>query len=438
MDGRWTELTAAHSRDQGFGALLHRYRRRAAVSQSQLADLSTVSVRTIRYLESGKVARPRLQTARLLAEALSLQGVPLQRFLALAASSASELRHGGVVSAEQLTAPTASGGIFGREMEMSFLLDQLGNRERFINVSGVTGVGKTRLLLELARRVNEAGEMTARWGSISPAEYRDGVRPFTEPVLAHAPMGLRPDQIDPAELGRLMGGGITLLLLDDSDNAQPGAAWLNALLSACPSLKIVAASRAPLHVPGKGILPLEPLAIPERDGAGWRDGQFAGVPSVQLLVSSIRRIRPSFRTGAKTYAAVAEICELLDGLPLALEQAAFHFFSDSPQTIAGRLRHDPFALPVLPAIAGARCDIRASLQDAIGALNAPLADTLRRLGKIDGDWSVREASHQFGWDLADLMGKVYELRLHGLLRCLDERSEPRFRVLRLIRQLALR
>src|SRR5207247_330119 len=87
----------------------------------------------------------------------------------------------------------------------------------------------------------------------------------------------------------------------------------------CPSLKVLATSRAPLRIRAEQQFPLAPLALPEttQDLAA-----VARAPAVQLFVDRARATSPLFRLDTGNAATVAAICARLDGLPLALELVA--------------------------------------------------------------------------------------------------------------------
>src|SRR5947209_19498356 len=123
------------------------------------------------------------------------------------------------------------------------------------------------------------------------------------------------------------------------------AELVDVLLRACPSLTILATSRAPLGVPGEITWRVPSMSLPaERPGVGGPQGPGAGAPqgpgagapqierdpievlrqsdAVALFIDRAMQVRPDFVITAVTAPAVAQICHDLDGIPLAIELAA--------------------------------------------------------------------------------------------------------------------
>jgi len=133
-----------------------------------------------------------------------------------------------------------------------------------------------------------------------------------------------------------------LLVLDNCEHLLPaGAALVNALLHACPDLRIVATSREPLGLTGEVTYPVPPLPIPDPDPSPGQD--VAACDSVALFVARAEAVQPGFRLSADKLAEVVDICRRLDGLPLAIELAAARLRVLTAGQISARLT-DRFAL----------------------------------------------------------------------------------------------
>jgi len=144
---------AISSSTPSFGILLRRYREGAGLSQAELAERAGVSWRTISDLERGVKQAPRRSTLRLLAEALA---VSTEERAALQASA-----YPPDVEPEPrppVTVPTnlplALTSFVGREREIAMVRHLLGQM-RLVTLTGAGGCGKTRLALEVARRLAE-------------------------------------------------------------------------------------------------------------------------------------------------------------------------------------------------------------------------------------------------------------------------------------------
>jgi hypothetical protein len=200
-----------------------------------------------------------------------------------------------------------------------------------ITVTGVGGVGKTRLAVDVVARA--AG--TVLW------------------CAPGAPL--------PGPLG-------DVLLVLDGVRAAPAA--VAELLGRHPRLRVLCTSPAPLGLPGERVMPLLPLAVPgpaELDLEAW--------PSVRLLLRHIRALDPAFRLDRHTAGAVVGVCALTDGHPLALERAALSCALRSVHLVCQELAAGPFP----------------GLRESLAALTPGDRCRLDLLAGMQGPWSVDEA-----------------------------------------------
>jgi predicted ATPase len=132
-----------------------------------------------------------------------------------------------------------------------------------------------------------------------------------------------------------------VLVLDNCEHLIDAAAKLaETLLGSCPDLRVLATSREPLAITGEAIHWVGPLDLPDERAD---PEQARKTSAVRLFVDRAKAVRPGFTLEPAVLPAVAEICNRLDGMPLALELAAARLRSMSPQEVAERL-DDRFAL----------------------------------------------------------------------------------------------
>ncbi len=254
----------------------------------------------------------------------------------------------------QILAPAAE--LVGRELETALLHERLRDPlVRLVTVTGRAGVGKSRLALEAVREVG---------GEFARVAVLDATAPGGWPALSElsVPSGQSaPSQppAPPAPSGPSGPSGRILLLLDDCDHeARPAAAQALEALTADPRVVVLATSVEPLGVYGELLLPLAPLPVPgPRRGpasAAADPHALQEVASVALFVRRAREADPAFSLTLENAAAVAEICRLLGGLPLALELAARRLRLFPPHLLASRLRGRTTMLSGGPANAPAR------------------------------------------------------------------------------------
>lgn len=207
---------------------------------------------------------------------------------------------------------------------------------RLVTLTGVGGVGKTRLALRVAAQV-------------APT-FPDGVwiadlAPLAEPGLldrtvAQA-LGIRDQSARPC-LDILVGhlrDRRTLLVLDNCEHLVDAAATLAAaLLRAAPGLRVLATSRQRLGLQGEHVLAVPPLAVPPMTAEGENaEAPLTRYEAVTLLADRAAASAPDFRVTRHNHGVVAQLCGRLDGVPLAIELAAVRLGTLSVEEILDRL-----------------------------------------------------------------------------------------------------
>ncbi|MFJ8012321.1 ATP-binding protein [Streptomyces sp. NPDC096339] len=229
--------------------------------------------------------------------------------------------------------PSELGGFIGRGGELD-ALGRLLDSSRLVTVTGVGGVGKSRLVLAAARAVSEPD------GELPQERYCDGVwlaelaavrDPALLEIALSEALGLTDHTTRPPRtvLAEHLAGRRLLLVLDGFEQLVDETAELvRELLRHSPGLRVLAAGRRPLALDGELAFPLAPL-----------DGE----ASLALLTARASAADPAFRVAGADRAALAELCARLDGIPLALELAAARLRVLSPAQVLARLE-DRFAL----------------------------------------------------------------------------------------------
>ena len=232
-----------------------------------------------------------------------------------------------------LPAPVTS--FVGRQAELD-ALTRLVSGARLVTLTGLGGVGKTRLALEVAQR--------------TVTDYPDGTW-FVDlallgdpaPMAGHvaSALGLREhsEANTIEQLGHRLRDSNLLVVLDNCEHVRDAAAELTAgLLAAAPGLRILATSREPLGVPGEVDYPVKPLDLPEdpTDPNAARRSE-----AVTLFLGRALAARPTLAQDDASVISAARICAALDGLPLAMELAAARTKALSLREIDARL-HDRF------------------------------------------------------------------------------------------------
>lgn len=269
----------------------------------------------------------------------------------------------------------------GRENEQKEIKQLLKTR-RLIMLTGMGGVGKTRLALEIASQIRDKfkdGVWLVGLASISdPA--------FIVPALARI-FGLKEELYTPLieTLLRFLKKKQLLLLLDNCEHViQECASLAELLLRNCPGLVILATSRTALEITGETVRQIQSLAVPS---APQTLEQLAGYASVKLFTERAEAVNTGFQLTDATALLVSDICVHLDGIPLALELAAARLHTVSLGEIASSLNRRFQTLGMGNRASQPRHQTLKSLVDwSYNALSAQEQTLLRRVSVFPGSW----------------------------------------------------
>ena len=247
---------------------------------------------------------------------------------------AGKIERSGAAVARGMTLPAEFTRFVGRRRELAEV-KRLLSGSRLVTLTGIGGVGKTRLSLRAAADLRRA--------------FRDGVylvelADLQDPALLRhtvaGALGLREQarEWQTSSLVEYLAPRQVLLVLDNCEHLIDGCAALaGELLRGCPQLRILATSRQPFGVSGENILLVPSLAMPDPDGPPPTPKALEQYEAVTLFVERATAAVPTFAVTEQNCAAVAALCRGLDGIPLALELAAVRLRALSPAEILDRL-----------------------------------------------------------------------------------------------------
>lgn len=203
---------------------------------------------------------------------------------------------------------------------------------RLVTLTGIGGVGKSRLALHVARKAERGFGDRATF--VELAEVAD---PALVAITVAQVVGAPVHQSDVvATLIDYLRGRQMLMVLDNCEHLLDETAILvRNLLSACAGLRVLATSREPLRVTGEHIYKVEPLPVHNAHSSRAHDA--ARPEAVRLFEERAAAAAPEFRITADNEWAVGELCRRLDGLPLAIELAAGRMRALSPRELLIRL-----------------------------------------------------------------------------------------------------
>ena len=220
----------------------------------------------------------------------------------------------------------------GRRRELADVRRAVG-QSPLVTLTGIGGVGKTRLAFEAARLSRRAFPDGVRFVDLAPLEDTALVA-----EAVSAAVGLHSDSSRSSlnSLAEFVSGKQILLLLDNCEHLVDSCAVLaESLLRAAPDLRILTTSRQPLKIAGEQVITVAPLAIPDED-----DFFVEALPkydAVALFLDRARIVRTDFTLDEHNAWAVSRLVQRLDGIPLALELAAARLRVLSPEQIQARL-----------------------------------------------------------------------------------------------------
>jgi predicted ATPase/class 3 adenylate cyclase len=322
----------------------------------------------------------------------------------------------------------------GREREVGDVA-QLLTKNRLVTLTGVGGIGKTRLSLQVA-----AGKLHDFPDGVWLVELASLADARLVPEAVASVVGVKEEAGHPVAeaLVRFVRDRQVLIVLDNCEHLLQACAELaSTLLEAGARAKILASSREPLHLGGEATFPVPPLPVPDPFQTFMLD-TLEQYGAARLFVERAIAVQPAFAVGEDNAAAIAGICQRLDGIPLALELAAARVRALSVEQIATRLT-DRFRLltggdrTALPR----QQTLRALIDWSYDLLSDEERVLFRRLAVFPGGFSLEAAeaiSAGGDVDVKDVLALLTNL-VEKSLAVLDP-GGGRYRLLETVRQYA--
>ena len=313
----------------------------------------------------------------------------------------------------------------GRQGQIKEVADQV-RQSRLVTLTGVGGVGKTRLALQVAAELLAEFEQGAWFAELAPLNEAG----YLAETVASA-LGVPEDPLLPAEtrLLRFLSNQRALLVIDNCEHlVEPVAALVDTLLRTCPDVHVLTTSREGLAIPGEVLWRVPSLRVDDDASA------------VELFGERARLVQPSFTVNDDNIGAIADLCVRLDGIPLAIELATARLKMLSLDQIAEHLS-DRFRL----LTGGSRTAVerqrtlRAMMDWSYDLLSDQERALLRRLSVFSDGFTYEGAEEVCSGDtlarldVLDLLGRLVEASVVTF----EPDIRPRYGLLETVRQYAL-
>ena len=422
-----------------FGEWLRQHRRMLDLTQQDLANQVGCARITLRRIESGAL-KPSKELALILLEKFGIPQAEQEAWLRFARglSGFPEKSTDSFASKPTTNLPTSLTTFIGREKEHGEIVSLLA-KNRLVTITGAGGIGKTRLSIQTA---------FAMLKDFPDGTWLVDLAPLSDPELvlttALTKLGLT-EQAGRSPLDILtdfLQNKRVLLILDNCEHlVQACAQLVETLLHLSPKLQILATSREALGIDGEMLYLIPPLTTPDRVYATL--DALLYYEAVQLLIERAQTALPGFSLTYDNAPAIVQLCQQLDGIPLALELAAARVKVLRMEEIAARL-NDRFRL----LTGGARTALprHQTLQAMMDWSHSLLSEferiLLRRLSIFVGGWTLAAAESVCGDEkinadeILDLLTQLLNKSL--VIADREQGKETRYRMLETIRQYAQR
>ena len=330
--------------------------------------------------------------------------------------------------------PLQVSSFIGREREIDRVVATLGE-VRVVTLTGVGGVGKTRLALQVAAELLprfREGAWLCELGAIRDPEGVVGAFASVFGIVPNSGQSLEQSLTEFLRTKRL------LLVVDNCEHLLEAVADLvESLERSCPELVLLATSREGLAIEGERVVPVPSLNGPAAD-ADIADA--ARADAVQLFLDRARGSDPDFALNRENVSAVVQVCRRLDGVPLAIELAAARITTMSPAELARGLdrRFETLAGGRRRAVQRHQT-LRAAIDWSYDLLSDDERRLLARLAVFSGGWTRDAAEHVCSAEPIEAR-RLFELLAGLVARSLvvadRDRPETRYRLLETIREYA--
>jgi predicted ATPase/DNA-binding XRE family transcriptional regulator len=416
-----------------FGNWVKRRRKGLDLTQQELAQRVGCSLATIVKIESDE-RRPSRQIAELLVQQLEIPTDQREQFLKVARKEKSSEVLGEIATTSQplpmprAQIPQSAGILIGREFELAEVTRLIQDENcRLLTLTGAGGIGKTRLVLEAAYQRQNAFEYGGIFINLAPLTGRDQIVTAIADALGFVLYSASDRSV---QLISHLREKELLLVLDNFEHLLNESGCISLpgdLLEGAPMVKLLVTSREPLQLRSEWVFEVRGLPIPEIH----ENDQLGKNSAVKLFVQRARQRSASFELMPEDYLAIRQICQLVEGVPLAIELAASWTKTLTCPEIAHEIQKNiNFLTTSSRDVTERHRSIRATFDYSWKLLSNEEQIALQHLSIFKGGFTREAAEHVAGANLSILSSLVSKSLLHRI-------DQGRYDLHELVRQYSL-
>jgi len=423
-----------------FGEWLKRQRNSRGLTQEQLAHQIGCATITLRKIESEE-RRPSAAIVEQLGKIFEIPQKEQPNFLKFARgdwtkspSTSSDEKPWQFSKSPRTNLPEPLTSFIGREKELVDVINLI-TKHRLVTLIGPGGVGKTRLSLKIGEQLIENYD-----DGVWLVEFASILDPLLVPHTTAIAIGLRDEPQRPVidMLSDYLHGKSMLIILDNCEHLLDACAQLaTTLLKRCPKLRILATSREALGILGEANYPVPSLELPDLQQLIEKIKHYE---SVRLFEERAQLIQIDFMLTIENVFSVVNVCNQLDGIPLAIELAAARVGMFSTEKISESLHHSFNLLSAGNRTALPRHQTLRAAIDWSYDLLSPVEQTLfRRLSVFVNGWTLEAAEaicSDVKVDPEMIIDVLTQITNKSLVITDDSQAKTRYRMLETIRQYA--
>ncbi len=339
---------------------------------------------------------------------------------------------------QKVVLPIIKSELIGREEDLRRIIELISKPDvSFVNILGAGGTGKTTISIHVAHQLIKQFTDGVLFIPLAPVTDSNLVAVTIANVLELQDSGKQPIQ---QTLTDYLTDKKILLVLDNFEQIVEAADIVSAIITKCSNAKIIVTSRATLHIRGEHIYNLSPLSIPGKE-KNLSDEAIRNFPAIDLFITRAREVNNNLQLDSENTNAIVEICQRLDGLPLAIELAASRTKLFQPVALLSRMGKS------LDLVSRGQRDLperQQTLRNAIdwsyNLLDEESKKVFRILGAFKRSWTLDAADaivnkNGGGINIEEVTEKLLDVSLIKPM-LVSNSAEPRFNMLQTVHEYA--